>query len=319
VPGVETAREHAACAAGLEPVYEAQAALTPVLNRTPLRAAARLSRRYGLHVWLKLENVQPTGSFKVRPALFGLRRNLHLARERGVIASSSGNFGKAVAWAARMHGIDAEIVVQAGASGRKVADAEALGARVVRCGASYHERLAMTLARQQASGRVLLHSSDSVETVAANAVIGLELVDEVEDCFTVVAPVSGGGLLGGIAWSVRTLRPRWDVAGVQAAANPSMAVSLGRGVPVTVTPGPTLADALLVSCPSAISFSYVRQYADGVELVEECAISSAVALLAGEEGVAAEPGGAAGVALLEAGWRPRNGRSVIVVISGGNA
>jgi threonine dehydratase len=319
MPGVETAPQTVPLIAGLKLVHEAQAAIGGVLPPTPLREAAHLSRRYGLEVRLKLENVQPTGSFKVRPALFGVLRNLEQARAHGVIAASSGNFGKAVAWAAGMHEVDAEIVVQAHASRKKVEDAEALGARVVRCGADYNDRLATTLARQQASGRVLLHSSDSIDTVAANAVIGLEMVSETEDRCAVVAPVSGGGLLGGIAWSVKLLRPEWEVAGVQAAANPSMAVSLKRGVPVTVSPGPTLADALLVSRPSAIPFSYVRQYADGMELVDEGDIASAVALLSEEEGVAAEPSGAAGIALLEAGWRPRHGRSVIVVISGGNA
>jgi threonine dehydratase len=318
VPGVEIPPAPTAIGK-LEPVHEAQAMLKEILPATPMLQATRLSRRFGVVVWLKLENTQPTGSFKIRPALYGVRRNLEEARRRGVIASSSGNFGKAVAWAASMHGTDAEIVVQANADRGKIAAMQELGARIVQCGADYKERLAVTLARQQASGRVQLHSSDSLETVAANAVVGLEITADAKDRRAVLVPVSGGGLLAGVAWSVRMQRPSWEVVGVQAAANPSMAVSLASGIPVAVVPGPTLADALLVSRPSAIPFSYVRQYVDGVELVEERHIGYAVALLADKEGIRAEPSGAIGIALLEAGWRPRGATAVIVVISGGTA
>ncbi len=301
----------------LDQVEQARRRLEPHLRPTPLLYSHELSRATGRRVWLKIETVQPTGSFKVRPALNGALAHLDEARRAGVLASSSGNFAQAVAYAARELGLDAQIVMMGNSSPYKIAQTEALGAKVVLCGNTFEERWETTYRLERESGRVLLHPYDSEETIAGDGTIGLELLEQIAGEFTVVVPVSGGGLVAGIATAVKLCRPGCSVIGAQPAANASMARSLEAGERVNVGPVRTLADALVASTPGERTFQIAQQRVDRVELVSEEEIADAVRRLADRQKIVAEPGGAVGVAALAAGKVSGNG-DVVCVISGGN-
>ena len=191
----------------LDPILEARQRLAPLLPPTPLVHSLALSRAAGLKVWLKLETQQPTGSFKIRPALNGALVHFEQARHAGVIASSSGNFAQAVAYAARELALDAQIVMMSNSSPYKIAETKALGAKVVLCGNTFEERWETTYRIQRETGRVLLHPYDSVETIAGDGTLGLELLEQLQGAFTVVVPVSGAGLISGVATALKLSRP----------------------------------------------------------------------------------------------------------------
>ena len=298
-------------------IREARERLAPLLSPTPLVSAAPLSGLAGRSVFLKLENLQPTGSFKVRPAFNGMLARLEQARESGVVTSSSGNFAQAVAYAGRELGVDTAIVMMRSASPYKRARTEAYGGRVVECDNTFEARWETTFRLERETNRLLLHPYDSDETIAGDATLGLELLEQIDEPFTVLVPISGGGLIGGVAAAVKEARPACRVIGVQARANPSMQRSLAAGERIAVEPGPSLADALVVAKPGERPFELARRYVDDVVLVDEDEIAAAVGLLAVEHKLVIEGGGAVGVAALAAG-RVSSSGPVVCVLSGGN-
>lgn len=301
----------------LETIREARERLAPYLQTTPLVFSHPLSRITGRRVWLKLETQQPTGSFKVRPALNGALCDVDRARRAGVLASSSGNFAQAVAYAARELGLDAQIVMMQNSSPYKIAQTEGLGAKVVLCGNTFEERWETTYRLERETGRVLLHPYDSEATIAGDGTLGLELLEQMEGAFTVVVPVSGGGLISGVATAVKLGRPGCWVVGVQPAANGSLARSVEAGRPVSVGPVQTIADALVASKPGERTLGIIRERVDQVVLVSEEEIAAAVRDLAQKQKLVVEPGGAVGVAALLAGKVKGTGE-VVCVASGGN-
>ena len=302
----------------LSEIEAARSRLDAYLRPTPLAFCDPLARRCGRVVALKLESLQPTGAFKVRPALNGLLTHLDQARSAGVIASSSGNFAQAVAWAARELGVDAQIVMMSNASAFKRDRTRAYGATVVECAPTFEARWETTFRIERESGRLLVHPYDSEETIAGDGVIGLELIEQYETDFTVAVPISGGGLISGIASAVKALRPGCRVVGVQPTANPSMERSLAAGSLTTTQPGGSVADALAVATPGERTFEIVRELVDDVVLVSEEELIEAVRFLANEGKVVAEAGGAAGVAALLAGKLPPSTGPCVCVVSGGN-
>jgi threonine dehydratase len=301
----------------LETIRKARERLAPYLKITPLVFSHPLSRLTGRRVWLKLETQQPTASFKVRPALNGALSHLEAARRAGIVTSSSGNFAQAVAYAARELGLDAHIVMMGNSSPYKIAETEALGAKVVLCGNTFEERWETTYRLQRETGRVLLHPYDSEETIAGDGTLGLELLDQLDGPFTVVTPVSGGGLISGVASAVKLGRPECRVVGVQPANNGSLSRSLAEGKPVGVGPVQTIADALVASKPGERTFGIIRERVDQVTEVTEDEIREAVRWLTSKQKVVVEPGGSVGVAALLAG-RIEGTADVVCVASGGN-
>ena len=302
----------------IEQIRQARERLAPYLRPTPLVLSEPLSRATGNRIWLKLESQQPTGAFKVRPALNGMLARLDQARESGVIASSSGNFAQAVAYAGRELGVSAQIVMMKKSSPFKIEGTRRLGGEVVFCENTFKDRWDTTFRIQRESGRLLLHPYDSEETIAGDATIGLELTGQLDSDFSVLVPISGGGLISGIASAVKGERPGCIVIGVQPAANGSMKKSIEQGARVTVTPAPSMADALVVATPGERTFAIVQELVDDVVLVEEEEIANAVRTLAIEQKLVVEPGGAVGVAALLAGKIQTAGRDVVCVLSGGN-
>lgn len=299
-------------------VRQARERIAGQLPPTPLLPARALSRQLGVPIRYKAESLQPTGAFKVRPAYNSIAANLEQARAKGVVTSSSGNFAQAVAWAASTLGVDATVVMMESASEYKRKRTEALGARVVTCPNNFAARWETTFRIEREEGRLLLHPYDAVETIAGDGVIGLELIEQTTEPFCVITPISGGGLISGIATAVKALRPNCRVIGVQAEVNPSMQRSLAAGERVEIEPGASLADALVIAKPGELTFAIASELVDEVVLASEAELAAAVRLLATEEKLVVEPGGAAGVAALMAGKVDTAGLPPVVVLSGGN-
>ena len=302
----------------LEAIRDARRRLADYLRPSPLVLSDALSRDLGQRVWLKLESQQPTGAFKVRPAFNSILSNLDQARRAGVVTSSSGNFAQATAYAARELGVSARIVMMRNSSPFKRERTEMFGGEVVLCENTFQDRWDTTFRVHRETGRLLLHPYDSDETIAGDGTIGLELLDELDGDFSVVAPISGGGLIGGIASALKHERPGCRVFGVQPAANPSMKESLAAGRPVTVNIEPTLADALVVACPGERGLRIVERLVEDVVAVDEDEIAAAVRYLAEQQKVVAEPGGAVAVAALRADKVGRADQDVVCILSGGN-
>jgi threonine dehydratase len=299
-------------------IQEANERIFSYVWHTPLVRSEPLTKFGQGKVWLKLESLQPTNSFKVRPAFNAMLAHLKQARQAGVVTSSSGNFAQATAYAARELGVSAQIVMMEGASPFKIERTRGFGGEVVLCENTFESRWDTTFQIQRDTGRLLLHPYDSEETIGGDGTIGLELLEALDSDFCVVVPISGGGLIAGIASAVKAFRPSCRVIGVQPSANPSMAESKRQGSRVSVPPRGSMADALSVSTPGKLTFDIVHELVDEVVLVEEDEFAAAVRLLAEEQKLVVEPGGAAGVAAWMAGKIDNRGLDVVCIVSGGN-
>lgn len=289
-----------------------------MVRRTPLVPSAGLTRRSGVPVRLKAENLQATGSFKVRGAANAI---LSLDPEQvaaGVVAVSSGNHGRAVAHVARLLEIPATVCISARVPRNKVEAMEALGAHVVVAGPDQDDADAEARRRAE-QGVAFIHPFDDPDVIAGQGTIGLEIVEDLPECRTIVVPLSGGGLIAGIATAVKGVSPAVEVYGVSQDRGPAMHDSLAAGRLVDVVEEDTLADALAggLGPENRHTFEMCRDLLDGVVLVSETEIASAMAFLDREQGWRVEGGGAVGVAALLAGRLSLPGPTAVVV-SGGN-
>jgi len=299
----------------LQDIRDAAGRIAGVAVPTPLRAAGELSRITSRDVHLKLETEQLTGSFKVRGAANSL---LQLDdRDRGVVAVSSGNHGRAVAHVAAELGIAATICLSSRVPPLKVEAIRALGATVVVAGPDQDDADAAARALVD-DGLVFIHPFDDPRVIAGQGTIGLEILDQIE-AGSVVVPLSGGGLAGGIAVAISAVAPDVPVIGVSQGRGPAMVRSLAAGHLVEVEEEDTLADALAggLGPENLHSFDLCRRFLHSTALVGEEQIGEAMALLYEAEGVTAEGGGAVGAAALLAGViDPPD--PVVIVVSGGN-
>lgn len=272
-------------------------------------------------LWLKCENLQAGGAFKIRGA-FNLASQIpEENRRRGLITFSSGNHGLAVALTARRLGIPAVVVMPVGAPAVKVDGARALGAEVLFEGRTTLQRKARAETEAAARGMSMVPPFDHEATVAGQGTIGLEILEQRPDVATVYVPISGGGLVSGIAAAIKLSRPSIRVVGVEPARAARMTASLSAGFPVTIEAAPGIADGLMAVRPGDLEFRHVRALVDRVVTVGEEAIVEAVRWLFAHAKLAAEPSGAASVAAALADARagtldPAAPR--VAVISGGN-
>ena len=288
------------------------------LSPTPLVKSEFLSQQLQRTVLLKLESLQPVGAFKVRPALNSILASLEQCRASGIVTNSSGNFAQAVAFAASRLGVDAAIVMMRGASAFKRDRTRRFGGTVVLCEDTFAARSETTERIQKKSGRLLVHPFDSVESISGNGTLGLELLDQTEDEFTLFVPVSGGGLIAGTSLAVKAGRPGCRIFGVQAEANPATKRSLEQGRPVRTKPSPSLADALTVPEPGSNTFPIIQQLVEDVLLVSEPEIVTAIRSLALEQKLVVEAGGAVSVAAAASSQAPDDDSPIVCVVSGGN-
>jgi threonine dehydratase len=288
---------------------------------TPLLKSHSLSHRAGCDVYLKLETRQPTGAYKVRPALNGILTHLEAARNRGVLTTSSGNFAQAVAWAAHRLGVKACIVMTDDTAPYKVERTRALGAEVVFCGTTFESRFETVSRLEKERGSVVLHGFDSVETIAGDGTITLELIEQLgaETPFTVLSPASGGGLISGLASTLAALDPsKYEVYGFQPERGGAIVKSLRAGTRLNVGKVHTIADALVASIPGERTFELIRKHCAGFDCVTEDEIRNATRHLIEEEKLWVEPGGAVSVAGLISGRLTPRHPSVVCILSGGN-
>jgi threonine dehydratase len=300
-----------------EAVRDAAARLRDVVRRTPLRRSAALGERAGTDVYLKLENEQATGSFKLRGAYNTLATLPAEMRARGVVASSAGNHGLGVAHAARALGIPATIFVPSTAPRVKREGIEALGATVDASAPHYDAAMALATAHAERTGATFVHPCLGESLFAGQGTVALEILDQLPEVATVVLPVGGAGLLGGAGGYLRATAPGVRVLGAQSVATAAMARSLAAGRVVPIPDEPTLADGLAGGIDET-ALRIGQRVLDGIALVSEEEIGAALAWLAREEGVTAEGSGAVGVAAILGGKLGRLDGPVAVVVSGGN-
>ena len=284
-----------------------------VVKHTPVTSSTTLSQRLGSTVVLKAENLQRTGSFKIRGAMAKLA-SLGADVARGVTAGSAGNHAQALAYAARQFGVPCHIVVPAGAPLAKMAACRGYGAEVIEGGASLSEAVASARRLAVDTGMTFCHPYADPVIVAGQASLGLELLEDIDDLARVVVPLGGGGLASGVALAVKRQRPEVTVIGVQAAV---CAPYTGRPAPEGAVL--TLADGIAVKQPGTVTAPLVEQWLDDVVTVDEDAIADAMILLMERAKLYVEGAGAVGVAALLGGRLPAEPRgATCVVLSGGN-
>ena len=281
-------------------IREARERLAGIAMVTPVYGSETFSRIAGRDVWLKAENLQRTGAFKVRGAVNRIATLAPEQRQAGVIAASAGNHGQAVAWAAREAGIPARIYVPEDAPMAKVEACRTYGSELVMGGDSFEAALAAAQADVDESGATFVHPFEDPVVIAGQGTIGLELAEQVPDAGTIVIPVGGGGLAAGITLALRSQRPDIHVVGVQA----------GKA-------GYTIADGVFVKYPGELTMSILDEVLDELVDVDDEAISEAIVLLLERTKLVVEGAGAVGVAALLTGKVGGSG-PVAIVLSGGN-
>jgi threonine dehydratase len=299
-------------------VDSAARAARPYLSPTPLQVSRAFTDKARCHVYLKIESIQPIRAFKVRGALNKLIRMPEAQRAAGVITASAGNHGMGVAYAAAVFKVPATVYVPESANPFKVEAIQRLGARVVSAGRNYSGANTEALSAQRDSGATFIHAYDDPDVVAGQGTIARELLTDLADFDTVLVPIGGGGLIGGISMYLKSKRPGIKVVGVEPTGADGMHRSLQAGTIVTLERVSTIADGLAASGPGKLTFELARRYVDEVILVEEAEMLRAIRLLFEWEHLLAEPAGAAALAALLYHYRPVPNEKVVVILSGGN-
>jgi threonine dehydratase len=304
----------------LRDIYAARKRIAGIARRTPLIASPALSERCGGTILLKLEIMQETGSFKFRGALNALSNLPESERAKGVVAVSTGNHGRGVAAAAEMLGIKASVCMSSLVPQNKIDGIRRHGAEIVIHGRSQDEADIAAKAIIEKEGRVMIPPFDHADVIAGQGTIGLELMEEAPDLDMIIVPLSGGGLIAGIAKAVKDINPRIRVIGVTMDRGPAMYDSQHAGKPVEVEERPSLADALGggIGLDNRYTFPMVRDLVDEMLLVSEREIADAMTHLYREERLVVEGSGSVGIAALLRGMPDTAGRRVAVVVSGRN-
>jgi threonine dehydratase len=301
----------------LADIETARGLIREVAIETPMEQSRWLSALVGGPVWLKCENLQRTGSFKIRGAYVRISRLTAEERARGVVAASAGNHAQGVALAAQLLGIRSTVYMPEGAPIPKEKATRGYGADVVFEGTTLEEALVGARRFADETGAVLIHPFDHSDIVAGQGTLGLEVLEQVPDVATVLVPTGGGGLLAGVAIAVKTMRPDVRVVAVQAAGAAAYPASLEQGCPVPLASMKTMADGIAVGLPGEITFAAVRDHVDEVRTVSEDSLSRALLAIVERAKQVVEPAGAAAVAaLLDS---PHDFPTpVVAVLSGGN-
>jgi len=301
----------------LADVQRAAQTIGPLALRTPMEGSRWLSSLTGSAVELKCENLQRTGSFKVRGAYTRMSYLSDEERALGVVAASAGNHAQGVALAAQALGIKATVFMPEGAPIPKEKATRGYGADVVFHGRYIEDSLAEARAFQERTGAILIHPFDNADIVAGQGTVGLEILEQAPDVETIVVPCGGGGLLSGIAIAVKAMRPEVRVIGVQAEGAAAYPASLEAGHPVALESMATMADGIAVGLPGEVTFAMVRDLVDEVITVSEASLSGAVLATLERAKMVVEPAGAAAVAAI-LDDPSRFSSPTVGVLSGGN-
>jgi threonine dehydratase len=303
---------------GLDTIRQARERIRAQIEVTACDYSTALTRVTGRDTWLKLENLQATGSFKDRGALNKILSLSAEERARGVTCGSAGNHAQAVSYFATRNGIKAKIVMPERAPLVKVTNTRAYGGEVILHGASFDDAQAEAMRLSREEGLTYVHAFDDESIIAGQGTIGLEILEQAPELEAVVVPVGGGGLIGGIACAVKEMKPGVRVIGVEAERVPSMQMAVAAGEPVTVPAASTVADGIAVRRAGARTLPLVQHYVDEIVTVDEEEIASAILYLLEREKTVAEGAGAAGVAALLEGRADLGSRKTVALVCGGN-
>lgn len=297
-------------------IFNAAAVLQGVARKTAVIPAPKINPE--AQVFLKTENLQLTGSFKLRGAYYKISQLSDEEKARGVIACSAGNHAQGVALGAQRNGIKAIICLPAGAPISKVEATRSYGAEVCLVPGVYDDAYAKAVELQQQHGYTFVHPFDDPKVIAGQGTIGLEILEQLPDVDAVVVPIGGGGLISGVAFAIKTLRPEIKVYGVQSSGAPSMAASLQEGHIARLSEVSTIADGIAVKEPGVNTFEMCNKYVDEVVTVSDEEIAAAILALTEQQKLVAEGAGAVSVAAVMYNKVPVKGKKVVCLVSGGN-
>lgn len=299
-------------------INAASQTLKSVVSPTPIVYSSSLSAILGFECFLKLENLQKTGSFKVRGAYNKIASLCSEDRAKGVITASSGNHAQGVAWAATMLGVKSKVVMPETAPIIKRMATKSYGADVVLRGRSFDDACAYARELQSAEGGVFIPAFDDELIIAGQGTIGLEIIAAIPDIDAVIVPIGGGGLISGIACAIKESTAGVKVIGVQADASPSCVQSLKVGCRTDAPSSPTIADGIAVKKIGELTFPLIKRYADDVVSVSEEAIAAAILRLMERKKLVVEGAGAIGIGAAIEGKLPKGIKKAVFVLSGGN-
>ncbi|WP_454969861.1 threonine ammonia-lyase [Eubacterium sp.] len=301
----------------LDRVYKASTILKEIIRETDLIAAPNLKQ--GCNVYLKTENLQVTGSFKIRGSYFKISQLTEEEKQKGVIACSAGNHAQGVALAATKNGIKSIICLPDGAPISKVEATKRYGAEVCLVKGVYDDAYNKALELKDEKGLTFIHPFNDPDVIAGQGTIGLEILNQLPSADVVVVPIGGGGLISGIAYTIKQLKPNCKVYGVQAAGAPSMEHSIADGEIETLDYVNTIADGIAVKTPGSLTYDICNEYVDGIVTVTDDEIALAILTLLEQQKLIAEGAGAVPVAAVMNGKIPDvDGKNVVCVVSGGN-
>lgn len=301
----------------LDRVYKAKRVLSEVVRETDMILSKNLCPNS--NIYLKTENLQITGSFKVRGSYFKISQLSDEEKAKGVIACSAGNHAQGVALAATKNGIKSLICLPDGAPISKVEATKRYGAEVCMVKGVYDDAYKKALELKDEKGYAFIHPFDDPDVIAGQGTIGLEILDQLPDADAVVVPIGGGGLIAGVAYTIKQINPNCKVYGVQACGAPSMEKSVSDGKIETLEKVQTIADGIAVKTPGNLTFDLVNKYVDGIYTVSDDEIALAILTLIEQEKLIAEGAGAVPVAAVMNGKIPDiEGKKVCCLVSGGN-
>lgn len=300
----------------LDKVFNAQTVLKSIIRET------NLVRAYGIapecELYLKPENLQITGSFKVRGSAYKMALLSDEEKEKGVIACSAGNHAQGVALAATRSGIKSLICLPDNAPISKIEATKGFGAEVCLVEGCYDDAYQKALELKESEGYTFIHPFDDENVIAGQGTIALEILNDIDNIDAIVVPVGGGGLISGIAYTAKQIRPSIKVYGVQAAGAPSMFNSIKDGEIECLPSVSTIADGIAVKKPGENTYALVKEYVDEIALVSDDEVASAILALIEKQKMIAEGAGAAAVAAIMTGKFDLKGKRVVAVVSGGN-
>jgi threonine dehydratase len=302
----------------LADIEAARELLTGVVKTTPLEKSPPLSIMLGVPTWLKCENQQRAGSYKVRGAYTRLSRLSEDERRRGVVAASAGNHAQGVALAAGLLGIHSTVFMPENAPLPKVSATKGYGASIEYAGNSVDDALVAARDFADRTGAVLIHPFDHPDVIAGQGTVALEIIEQCPDVGTIVTAVGGGGLISGVAVAAKALRPDVRVIGVQAQGAAAWPISLAAGAPQKLDECTTIADGIAVLRPGDLNFAHVSKLVDDIVTVTDENLSAALLMLLERHKILVEPAGGASVAALLAGKVRLDSSPVVAILSGGN-
>ena len=300
----------------LDQIYQAAYVLKDVARKTDMIYAPEFVPNR--EIYLKTENLQLTGSFKLRGAYYKISQLSQEQKASGIIACSAGNHAQGVALAATRMGIKSTICMPDGAPISKIEATKHLGAEVCLVKGTYDDAHDRAVELQKESGATFIHPFDDDHVIAGQGTIGLEILDQLKDADAILCPIGGGGLIAGVAYAVKSLNPEVKIYGVQAANAPSMYESLKKGKAVTIPTVATFADGIAVKTPGETTLEIVRNYVDDIVTVTEDQIAAAILRLLERQKLITEGAGAVSVAAAMFSDLPLDGKKTVCILSGGN-